>query len=347
MSDRIVPVGIVGLGRAGWSLHALTLERLPEMYRVVAVSDPDPKRQEEAHDRFDCRAYAEFSELIADEGVELVAVASPSHLHAPQAIDAMRAGKHVLVEKPFATSLEDADAMIAVSQETGRILTASQNSRYAPDFLKIREVFDSGVLGDILTVRIAWHRFTRRWDWQTLKEFGGGELNNSGSHVIDQALLLIGDAEVDVFCHRVSTPLSSGDAEDHIKVVLKADNGIVVDIECTMACAYPQDRWLVMATRGGLVGNGNTLRWKYFDPSTLPPRPIDRKPTPDRSYNREDLPWTEKTYEAPRETFNQRNRRLYEDLYRTLREGAPLAITPESVRRQVAVLERCRELSPV
>jgi predicted dehydrogenase len=83
-------------------------------------------------------------------------------------------------------------------------------------------------------IRIAWHGFKRRWDWQTLNEFGGGDLSNTGPHVIDHALQLLGEADPIVMCD-LRNVLSSGDAEDHIKITLKAPGAPVVDIELTAA----------------------------------------------------------------------------------------------------------------
>lgn len=341
-----IQVGVAGLGRSGWSLHAVTLGEMTDKYRVAAVADPDAGRQEEAKSRFQCRCYSDYADMVADEEIELIVVASPSHLHEPFTVDALRAGKDVLVEKPFATSLQGADRMIEVARETGRLLTVGQNYRYGADYLKVRQVIDSGVLGRILHVRMAWHGFRRRWDWQTLKEFGGGSLNNSASHMVDIALLLMEDDSPDVFCHMEVTPLTSGNAEDHVKIVLKPRKGPTVDLE-VMACAYPQDRWLVMGTQGSLVGDGSKFRWKYLDFSKLPPRPVSRVPTPDRSYNNEQYDWIEESADLKNEAFRSANWRLYEDLYETMRNGAPLAVTAESVRRQIAVLEKCRELSPI
>jgi predicted dehydrogenase len=342
-----IRVGIAGLGRSGWNLHVNALADMPEQYRVVAVSDPNVERQQEARTRLGCRAYPDLAGLLADGAVELVVLATPSHLHPAEAIAAMQAGKDVLVEKPFAPSLAEADSMLAVAQSTGRVLSGSQNSRYAADFLKVREVLDSGKLGRILQVRINWHSFRRRWDWQTLKEFGGGSLNNDGSHAIDQALLLLGDAAPRVFCHMECTPLSSGDAEDHVKVLLHAPGAPLIDLEFSNACAYPQEPWLVLGTSGGLAGTHSRLRWRYVDAAKLPARPVDREPTPDRTYNREELPWVEESADLAGEAPRASNKRLYADLYATLRQGAPLAITPQSIRRQIAVLEQCRALSPV
>jgi hypothetical protein len=118
----------------------------------------------------------------------------------------------------------------------------------------------------------------------------------------------------------------------------------LIDIELTHANAYPQESCLIMATQGSLVSDRHMIRWKYFDPATAPPLVLDTRPTPDRSYNREELPWKEESYQASHD-FSRDVQNLYRDLFATIREGAPLVITPESIRRQVMVLDRCREMN--
>lgn len=345
-----IRVGIAGLGRSGWSIHAIGLTNLEEKYRIVAVSDPRSERREEAAARFGCRTHADTDALFADEEIELAVVATPTPFHTPNAIAALRAGKHVVCEKPVAVSTADADQMIAAALETGKTLVPFHNRRYTPDFLKVREVIASGKLGRIVLIRIVGHGFGRRWDWQTLKEFGGGSLNNNGSHYLDMALQFLGDAEPEVFCHLERT-LTSGDADDHCKIILRAAGAPMVDVEITSACAYPQDAWFIMGTRGGLTGSGSSLTWKYVDFDKLPPRPVDRNPTPDRSYNSEEYSWTEETWEPPGQDIPGAGGiavlHFYEDLYETLRNGAPLVITAQSVRRLIALLEKCHELCPV
>jgi scyllo-inositol 2-dehydrogenase (NADP+) len=338
-----IKVGIAGLGRAGWDIHARALADLRDRFTIVAVCDPDPARQAEAQERFGCRAYAEVADLVADGEIELIVVATPTQLHAGNTIAALRAGKHVLVEKPMGKNLAQVDEMITVAQETGQILTVNQNYRYSADLRKIRDIIESGVLGRIIHIRIAVHQFRRRWDWQTLKAYGGGILNNHGAHIVDWAMLFI-DEPVQVFCHMEATPLYAGDADSHVKIILRPQTGPLIDIELTHACAYPQDRWLIMGTQGSLVSDRRVIRWKYFDPDQAPPLVLDTAPPADRSYNTEDLPWHEEMCELD---DVDGMRQLYCDLWATLRQDAPLVITPESVRRQVTILEKCRELSPV
>ena len=334
-----VKVGIAGLGRSGWGIHAGVFEKCQNMYKVVAVSDPIDERRQEAVSKFGCKAYPDFDSLIGDDESELVIIATPSYLHAPQTIKALKAGKKVVCEKPMATSLAEANVMIEAAKNTGNLLTVFQNRRYAPDFLKVKEVIRSGKLGRIVLIKMSWHSFGRRWDWQTLRKFGGGELSNTGPHAIDQALQLLGEKEPEVFCDLQRT-LTLGDAEDHVKIILRAPESPVIDIEITCACAYPQSWWLVMGTQGGLTGSASSLKWRYFNPEDLPPRQVDTKPTPGRSYNREEIPWKEETWGIG-ENYRSGEFVFYDELYKTLRHGAPLSITPESVRRVMLVIEKC------
>jgi predicted dehydrogenase len=339
MDDRPIRVGIAGLGRSGWSIHARLLQDLTGHYEIVAVHDADAGRTREAAERFACQTHSSYDSLLADGQVEIVIVALPSHLHPDATIAALQAGKGVVCEKPMATNVADADRMIAVAEATGSLLTVFQNRRYDPSFQTVRAVVESGVLGRIVLIHTATSGFGRRWDWQTLREFGGGSLNNNGVHALDQALILMGAGTPEVYCHMERT-LTLGDAEDHVKLILRPTNGPMIDVEVSRASAYPLPAWHIKGTQGGLVGSAQAISWKYINPSDLPERAVDRRPTPDRSYNRERLAWHEERwaiedYDGPDQAG------FYIDLYGTVREGTPLVVTPESVRRVVWVLEEC------
>ncbi|MBN1935588.1 MAG: Gfo/Idh/MocA family oxidoreductase [Anaerolineae bacterium] len=343
MSEQI-RVGIAGQGRSGWGIHARLIEPLDELFKVVAVADRLESRQQEAAARLGCRTYSDLESMLQDDEVELVVNSLPSHLHPDGSIKALRAGKHVVCEKPMAARVADADRMIAAAQQAGRVLTIFQNYRYDADFVKVQEVIASGKLGRIVQIRTAWHGFGRRWDWQTLQKYDGGSLNNTGPHPIDMSLLLFGPTKPEVFCH-LERVMTLGDAEDHVKLILHGPGAPMVEVEITSACAYGQDMWLVMGAQGTLSGSRRELRWKYIDPARFEPRQVDERPTPDRSYNRETLDWTEETWTSAEHT-GPGHTGFYLDLYESIRHGKPLAITPESVRRQVEVLEECHRRCP-
>jgi scyllo-inositol 2-dehydrogenase (NADP+) len=341
-ADARVRVGIAGLGRSGWGLHAATVAKLSNLFRLTGVADPLEERLKEAADAYGCATYSTVAELAQAPDVDLLVVATPSHLHAAHAITALEGGKHVLVEKPHSMTVAEADEMIAAAGEAERYLISSQNLRFTADFLKAQEIIASGRLGRIIQINIRRHAFRRRWDWQTLTKFGGGMLYNDASHIVDQALLLLGDGEVDVTCSLARTPLTQGDAEDHVKIILSKPGGPLVDLEFSNACAYPQEQWLVFGTHGTLTGGPSHLRWRYIDPSQVEERRLNEEPTSDRGYNAEDLPWIEEECRFPQETYTSSHVRLYRRLYDSIAFGPPPAVHFDGVRRQIGILERCR-----
>lgn len=340
MSSEQVRVGIIGLGRSGWNIHAAGLRDLTDQFCVVAVADPLPERQQEAANDFGATTYAEPEQLIADEKVELVVVATPSFTHVPLALAALAAGKHVVIEKPMAQSVEEVDQLTAAAEQAGKIVTCFQNNRFEPSFLKIRELIDSGRIGEVVLVRRAIHRFARRADWQTLRSKGGGELPNTVSHFLDQLLLLVGDSPVSVFADLRRT-VSAGDAEDHVKLVLRPEKGPLVEVESSAAIAYPQDHWLIAGTAGGITGSMSELKVRWFDPASLPELEADPASPEGRKYgSSETIDWQEETLEIPPPA--QRTQNYYRAIHATLREGADLFVTPASVRRQIGVITEAR-----
>ena len=338
-----IRVGIIGLGRSGWNIHATCLRGLGDAYAVAAVADTDAPRRAEAERELGARAYTDADDLIADPQLDVVVVASPNRLHASQACAAMQAGKHVVCEKPFGLSRRDADQMIRFSQQTGRRVAPFQNRRYEPHFLKVKELIDSGCLGQVLQIRMVWSQFTRRWDWQTLRSFGGGSLNNHGAHLLDHAMQLFGDAEPQIFVD-LKRSLTLGDAEDHVKLILHGPGRPTIDIESFSSCAYPGERWNIVGTRGGLRGTTESLRWKWMDWDAMPERHVDQGPAQARVYQREEYDWHEETWQTPADAPSPYIK-FYRDFEQTLRAGRPLFITPESVARQISVLEACHAMA--
>ena len=345
-----VRVGIIGQGRSGWGIHANYIRGVPRLFKVVAVADLIPDRVAQSAAELGCRAYPDAESLIADPDIDLVVVSTYNHTHAKYATMALNAGRHVLCEKPFGLTVADVDAMIAAAKANGRVLAPFQQRRFEPDFQKVKEIVDSGVLGKIVHIRIAWHGFGRRWDWQTSRAYAGGNLNNNGPHPLDHALELFGPAEPEVWAE-AGGYLRSGDAEDHLKFILHAAGSPTVEVELTSIWAYPQERWAVAGTRGGLHGTTRRLEWKWVDFDSMPARPLDMNSTPDRSYNHETLEWNTASWDAPGSEENAGPgapppvndvATFYEAFHRTLTEGAPLIISAEAGRRRVATMEKIR-----
>lgn len=342
-----VRVGIIGLGRSGWDLHAATIATLPQEFEVVSVADSSAERRNEAKARFGCEAQEEPSALIREEGIELVVVATPSHTHCDLTVSALENQKHVLVEKPMATSAAEADRMVEAAQNTGKQLSVYQVRRKAADFMKVQEIVQSGVLGPLHLIKMNVHGYSRRRDWQTLKKFGGGILNNTGAHFIDQAFSLAGGQWSQLFAD-VRHLVSAGDADDHIKVVFRGAEGVTVDVEISTAAANPvtPSHWTILGRYGALAGTTSELTWKYHNPDEMPERAV-QEVLSERVYEGpEKFPWVEE-HAAVNDDHRTLHRLFYEDLYAALREGAALPAPGAEVRHLIALFDACREQSAV
>ena len=340
-----IKAGVAGYGRSGFYHHSKSLLSLGDRYEIVAVCETDEKRRKEAAENLKCRVYSDFGRFAGDSDMELVSIATPSFLHPEHTIAALEAGKHVVCEKPLSDRVADVDMMIKAAKKNKKIFAPFQNRRLDPLFTKIKEVTDSGILGKIVEVKITSQDFNRRWDWQIFKKYKGGTLNDTCPHYIDWGLQFLPAKDTyTIFCQLENT-LTCGDSDDHVKIVMKGKNSPLLDIEVTSSSAYEQaEKIMIMGTRGGLKGTNREIWWKYCDPDKLPARVLPKKPmTTERKYDTEPIDWKEEHWGVP-ENATFFSVIFYERLYETLTKGAPLYITPESVRRVIQVIEDCHRI---
>lgn len=345
-------VAIIGQGRSGRNIHGAHLVTDPERYRIALCVDPLEDRRRRAEQEYKCDVAADYRDALKRRDIDLVVNATPSHMHVPVSLDFLNAGFNLLCEKPLAGTVEEVDRLIDAAEKSGAVFTIYQQARYAPFFEQMQKVIRSGVLGRVVQLNFNYNGFARRWDWQTLQEFNGGSLMNTGPHPLDQALALFGDGTPKVFC-RMDRCLTLGDAEDHVKVVLYAQGHPTIDIEISACCPYPAVSYNLYATQGGMKGTQQELEWTYYVPSEAPPVALVRtplcKPDGTPTYCGERLPMRTENWKVPehvKSIFQAGAVGLYGMLHRVITEGAQLEITPEQVRRQIAVIEECRRQNP-
>ena len=354
---KTLRVAILGQGRSGRNIHGAHILQ-DGRFRVCAVVDPIADRRERAMREYGLAeedVYAAPEGLYARGDIDFVINATPSPLHQPLAIAMMRHGLNVLQEKPIAgTTAEVAELEQAIS-ETGRAYMIFLQSRYAPQFVKVREIVESGVLGRIVQVKIPTSSFGRRWDWQTLQENVAGSLYNSGPHPVGQALEFLHsyDSMPQVFCwmDRVNT---FGDAEDFVKMILRAPDRPLVEVEISCCDAYVPYTFDVQGSCGTLIANAQGIRWKYFKPEEAPCQKLIRTPLADAQglpiYCAESLKWYEETLDTSNivdNVFADATRRMYDDVYDHLVHGKPLGVTLKQVRQQIAVMEEAHRQNPM
>ena len=146
------------------------------------------------------RAHGSYEALLADPDVDVIYNSLPNHLHAEWTIKALRAGKHVLCEKPIALTLEELDAMTLAAKESGKILAEAFMYRHHAQTLKVKEIVDSGVLGKLQLIKGAFtFTLTREGNFRWMEEMGGGSIWDVGCYPISYARMIVGAEPVDVF----------------------------------------------------------------------------------------------------------------------------------------------------
>ena len=337
-----IRIGIVGLGRIGMSVHRNSYKERPDKFRVVAACDLIEDRTKRYVDEFGCSAYGSIEELVRDPEVEIVDIATRSCDHYRHAKLALEAGKSVLLEKPFCETYAQAKELVDLaSQPAGPRLFIRHNRRFEAGFIKVNEIIDSGILGEVYEIRLARNGYQRRNDWQTIKEYGGGQLLNWGPHIIDQSLRFCGGTYEKMFAE-IKRVAAVGDAEDHIKLVFKGINGRIVDMEISGGVSLPVPAYTVYGTRGTLIVEGAAFRMKYLDPDVILKELKADPSTPgtDAAYgNSEPLVWKEETVTLP--TTDDLNT-IWDYVYDSYRNHVPYPITNEQALEVVRVIEEAK-----
>lgn len=187
---RKIKTGVVGYGFSGKVFQCPFIEAHND-YELAAVVQRHG--DESKKDYPNIELYRDYEKMLKDDTIELVVISTPNHLHFDQAKLALEYDKHVLIEKPFATSYEKALELNALAKEKGKVITAYQNRRYDGDFLTIKKMIDEGV--HIYEYEAVWDRFVPEFEdtWKESGDAGSDLLFDLGTHYLDQALTLFGE----------------------------------------------------------------------------------------------------------------------------------------------------------
>lgn len=270
MMSREVGFAVVGLGMGRH--HCKAIQTAPGA-RLVAVCDIDEERLHPTAAEFHCKAYADFAELLKDDEVQVVNIATPSGMHAEMGIQAAAAGKHLIVEKPVDILPERIDALIAAGRRHRVKIGAIFQSRLDPLNRRIRQAIQEGRLGKIIGVHghLPWYRLQSYYEgkhgsWKgTWKMDGGGSLMNQGVHTVDLLQWLVGPVEAamgmfGVFGHQI-------EAEDQSCALLRFQNGAIGTLYTTTCCYPGYDQLITLyGTQGSILKQEGLLRaWKLMD----------------------------------------------------------------------------------
>lgn len=254
MGGSPIRVGIVGYGFAGRGFHAYLVGRVPDL-KLTAVASRDAGRRARAERDYGAETFETLEDMLAHGDVDLVIVATPHDTHARLAIQAMDAGKHVVVDKVMCLNAREADAMIAASRRNTVLFSVFQNRRWDWDYLTVKKVLADGLIGSPYLFESAILRYRRPGGWRGTAEASGGILYDWGAHFIDQALQLVPGTATSVTCD-VQYRGWGGEIGSYARLLLRFEPGVLFGIEIGNLARFERPRWLVLGERGSLVKCG-------------------------------------------------------------------------------------------
>ena len=245
-----IKVGIIGCGKIAQVRHIPEYAANPNA-EVYGFYDINQARAQELAEKYGGKAYASYEELLADPAIEAVSVCAANHAHAEISIAALKAGKHVLCEKPMAISLDECEAMVAAAKESGKYLMIGQNQRLAKAHAKAKELIEQGAIGKVLTFRtIFGHGGPETWSVDPGKNVwffdktkaAMGAMADLGIHKTDMIQYVLGTKIVKT--QALLTTLDKRDA-----------TGSLIGVDDNAICIYQMEN--------GVIGT-MTASWTYY-----------------------------------------------------------------------------------
>ncbi|WP_078578238.1 Gfo/Idh/MocA family protein [Salipaludibacillus agaradhaerens] len=257
---RQLKIGVIGCGSIAKHRHLIEYAQ-NEQVEIVAVCDIVKERAAEIATLYKAKAYTNYEELIANKEIDAVSVCTPNYLHAPMTIAALKAGKHVLCEKPMATSKAEAEDMIQAAKASGKKLMIAHNQRFVPAHQKARQFIEQGELGKIYSFRSAFgHGGPEGWSadgtdsWFFKKEEAFiGALGDLGVHKTDLLRFLLDEEFVEVGAFVETSSKKKADVDDTAVCVLKSQSGIIGTLAASWSYVSQEDNATVIYGEKGIM----------------------------------------------------------------------------------------------
>jgi len=310
---------VIGYGSAfNMGKHHASQMKNTEGIECVAICDIDKARTKAAKEDFPgVNTYNSVKSMLKKEDFALASVVLPHNLHAPVAIECLKAGKNVIVEKPMCISIAEGTEMINTAKESKMMLSVYHNRRWDRDFWTLKELVESGVIGKVFQVEMwggGYGRPNPNW-WRSNKKVSGGAMYDWGAHYLDWLLNIMPAKMVNVtgFFHpnRVWKDISN---EDHVQAIIRFADDAVADVQMSNIAKVGKPRWRVLGEKGAIVPGGKDSFKVYSEEKGWPgEQEVEYKGRPGPGY--------------------------YQNIVAHLQDGEELIVKPEEARRVIAVME--------
>jgi predicted dehydrogenase len=334
-----IVTALCSFGMSGQVFHGPSLKILPQ-FKIHKIL--------ERHNRISEKHYPQativndFEKILHDPAVELVIVNTPDYLHFEMAKQALEAGKHVVVEKPFVKKSEDAVVLMDIARRHKVLLTVYQNRRLDGGFLTLRKILEDNLLGRVVEYESHYDRyrnFIQEGSWKEDGDERTGVLFNLGSHIVDQALVLFGKPRA------VSADLSilrtGGRTTDQFNIRLHFENFVAI-LRCSYLVREMGPQYTIHGTEGSFIKMGTDPQEEMLKINRLPDEPGWGKEPPS-DWGKLNTSINGVHFEGKIETIPGNYALFYTNLYHAIRGGEPLMVRPEEALMTIRILEACLE----
>ncbi len=275
MADPVA-FGVLGVGRIGL-FHCERIRSTPGL-RLAAASSRAAGQTEEARRRFGITTYSRHEELLKDDSLQWLVIATTSDQHYHWAIEALKKGRNLVIEKPIASSWEETREIYDLADRRGLRVLPHQSRRWDRDFLLVQKVIREGLLGTVYRIESRRASFSTGWagwgaqgmenPWRLKKQYGGGMLNDWAPHLVDQALILARAPLASVSAWS-GGKVWTDEVDDHFWAELSFTDGLSCRVEASNNHRIPLPRWTVVGTRGTFQVRGEAIdSWQEAELAT-------------------------------------------------------------------------------
>lgn len=337
-----IAAALCAFGMSGRVFHAPFLHLNPG-FHLHSVWE---RSRKEAHQFYPgVKSTDTLEELLADASVELVVVNTPNYTHFDYCKKALEAGKHVVVEKPFTTTVAEAKELEAIAEAKGRVLAVYHNRRWDSDFLTVKRVLQNGLLGDVVEAEFHFDRFKEELSPKVHKEIpqpGSGVLYDLGSHMIDAALVLFGMPEKVFADIRIVRPISRVD--DYFELLLYYPNNLRVRIHSSYLTREQGPGLVLHGSKGSFLKSRTDVQEAALLEGKAPQgSDWGREPGDALSLLHTELDGVVVRRHEPIEQGNYHG--FFDALYAAIRNGAPAPVSAADGTRVIRVIEAAHQSS--
>ena len=337
--SSIIRTGIIGYGLSGRVFHAPFID-VVEGYELTKISTSKPENVKLIEERYPVTAVVPDGRgIIEDPEIDLVIVTSPNTEHFRWAREALIAGKHVVVEKPFTVNVSEADELIEIAQRQGKILTVYHNRRFTSDTKTVRKILESGILGEIVDYESHFDRYRPNprpgGAWREDPLPGSGIFYDLGSHLIDQALWFFGMPLA--VTANIDSQRPWAKADDHFDVRLHYPS-FTATLKSGMLCKIPGPTYLIHGRNGSFVKYGLDVQEATLDAGAVP-QGKDWGREPESIWGNICVDYKEVKIEGKVESEQGDYRDYFINLRDAINGKTKIAVKPEEARNVIQIIQ--------